>query len=71
MVYFAVCICSGISCAWRCNLSLESSGTANSSVTTAMQGVANDMLATGNAIIPIALDCSWYRAGSRFRRPDL
>lgn len=31
------------------------SGTANSSVTTAMQGVANDMLATGNAIIPIAL----------------
>lgn len=33
----------------------ESSGTANSSVTTAMQGVANDMLATGNAIIPIAL----------------
>lgn len=33
----------------------ESAGTANTSVTTAMQTVANDMLATGNAIIPIAL----------------
>lgn len=33
----------------------ESSGTANSAVTGAMQTVANDMLATGNAIIPIAL----------------
>lgn len=30
-------------------------GTANSAVTTAMQSVANDMVATGNAIIPIAL----------------
>lgn len=30
-------------------------GTANSAVTGAMQTVANDMVATGNAIIPIAL----------------
>lgn len=33
----------------------ESSGTANSAVTGAMTTVANDMVATGNAIIPIAL----------------
>ena len=31
------------------------SGTANSAVTGAMTTVANDMIATGNAIIPIAL----------------
>ena len=30
-------------------------GTANTAVTGAMQTVANDMVATGNAIIPIAL----------------
>lgn len=30
-------------------------GTANSAVTGAMQTVAGDMIATGNAIIPIAL----------------
>lgn len=30
-------------------------GTASSAVTGAMQTVANDMVATGNAIIPIAL----------------
>lgn len=33
----------------------EETGTANSAVTGAMQTVANDMIATGNAIIPIAL----------------
>lgn len=33
----------------------ESSGTANSAVTSAMTTVANDMIATGNSIIPIAL----------------
>lgn len=33
----------------------ESTGSANTAVTNAMQTVANDMLATGNAIIPIAL----------------
>lgn len=33
----------------------ESVGTASSAVTSAMTTVANDMLATGNAIIPIAL----------------
>lgn len=30
-------------------------GTANSAVVTAMTGVANDMVATGTAVIPIAL----------------
>lgn len=33
----------------------EGTGTANTAVTTAMQTAANDMLATGNAIVPIAL----------------
>lgn len=33
----------------------ESTGNASTAVTGAMQTVANDMLATGNAIIPIAL----------------
>ena len=33
----------------------EGGGTANSAVTTAMTSVANDMVATGNSIIPIAL----------------
>lgn len=33
----------------------ESAGSASTAVTGAMQTVANDMLATGNAIIPIAL----------------
>ena len=32
-----------------------SSGTANSAVTAAMQTTANDMIATGTAVIPIAL----------------
>lgn len=32
-----------------------SSGSANSAVVTAMTGVANDMVATGTAVIPIAL----------------
>lgn len=36
-------------------LASESNGTANTAVTTAMQTVANDMIATGNAIVPIAL----------------
>lgn len=33
----------------------ENTGSASNAVTGAMQTVANDMLATGNAIIPIAL----------------
>lgn len=33
----------------------ESSGTANSAVVSAMTTTANDMLATGNAIVPVAL----------------
>lgn len=33
----------------------ESTGTASSAVTSAMQTVAGDMIATGNAVIPIAL----------------
>jgi hypothetical protein len=32
-----------------------SSGTANSAVVSAVTGVANDMVATGTAVIPIAL----------------
>lgn len=36
-------------------LATESSGTANSAVTSAMQTTANDMIATGTAVIPIAL----------------
>ena len=31
------------------------SGTANAAVTSAMTGIANDMVATGTAMIPIAL----------------
>ena len=44
-----------------CSLAMTSlafasaTGTANSAVTGAMETVANDMIATGNAIIPIAL----------------
>lgn len=33
----------------------ESSGTANSAVTSAMTTVANDMVATGTSVLPIAL----------------
>lgn len=33
----------------------ETTGTANTQVTSAMQSLAADMIATGNAIIPIAL----------------
>lgn len=33
----------------------EETGSANSAVVTAMTGVANDMVATGNAIVPVAL----------------
>lgn len=33
----------------------ESTGTANTQVVTAMTSLANDMIATGTAIIPIAL----------------
>lgn len=36
-------------------LATESSGTANTAVVSAMQTTANDMLATGTSIIPIAL----------------
>lgn len=36
-------------------LAESGSGTANTQVTSAMQTLANDMIATGNAIIPIAL----------------
>lgn len=36
-------------------LANEPSGTANSAVVSAMQTTANDMLATGTSIIPIAL----------------
>lgn len=36
-------------------LANESTGTANTAVTGAMQTVANDMIATGNAIVPVAL----------------
>lgn len=38
-----------------CMAFAESAGTANSAVTGAMTTVANDMVATGNAVIPIAL----------------
>lgn len=33
----------------------ENVGTANSAVTSAVSTIANDMVATGNAVIPIAL----------------
>lgn len=36
-------------------LATEGSGTANTAVVSAMQTTANDMLATGTSIIPIAL----------------
>ena len=52
MVAMLAVMCSLISCM---AVFAESSGTANSAVTGAMQTVANDMIATGNAIIPIAL----------------
>lgn len=38
-----------------CAFAESTGGTANTAVTGAMQTVANDMVATGNAIIPIAL----------------
>lgn len=46
-------MCSLISC--MAVFAESGSGTANSAVTGAMTTVANDMIATGNAIIPIAL----------------
>lgn len=46
---FACLICS------VCAFAESTGGTANSAVTGAMQTVASDMIATGNAIIPIAL----------------
>ena len=52
MVAMFAVMCSLISCM---AVFAESSGTANSAVTGAMTTVANDMIATGNAIIPIAL----------------
>ena len=36
-------------------LASEASGTANSAVVTAMSSTANDMIATGTAILPVAL----------------
>ena len=38
-----------------CAMAESTGGTANTAVTGAMQTVAGDMIATGNAIIPIAL----------------
>lgn len=38
-----------------CPVFADDTGSANTAVTTAMQGVANDMVATMNSIIPIAL----------------
>lgn len=52
MVAMLAVMCSLISCM---AVFAESTGTANAAVTGAMQTVANDMIATGNAIIPIAL----------------
>lgn len=52
MVAMLAVMCSLISCI---AVFAESSGTANTAVTSAMQTVANDMVATGNAVIPIAL----------------
>lgn len=48
MSVMAIMVCS-------LNAFAESAGTANSAVTSAMTTVANDMVATGNSIIPIAL----------------
>lgn len=48
MSIMAIMVCS-------LNAFAESAGTANSAVTSAMTTVANDMVATGNSIIPIAL----------------
>lgn len=45
-------MCSMLSCI---AVFASSTGTANTAVTGAMQTVADDMIATGNAIIPIAL----------------
>lgn len=36
-------------------MAAETTGTANAAVVDAMQKTANDMLATGNAVVPIAL----------------
>lgn len=46
-----------VMCTLVCSIAVfaESTGSANTAVTGAMQTVANDMIATGNAIIPIAL----------------
>lgn len=52
----AVLFMTAIVCALSCvPVFAEGTGTANSDVTSAMTTVANDMIATGNAIVPIAL----------------
>lgn len=52
----AVLFMTAIVCALSCvPVFADGTGTANSDVTTAMTTVANDMIATGNAIVPIAL----------------
>lgn len=53
----AVLFMTAIVCALSCVpvFADPAAGTANSDVTTAMTTVANDMIATGNAIVPIAL----------------
>lgn len=53
MVAMFAVMCSLIFC--MAVFAESSSGTANTAVTGAMQTVANDMIATGNAVIPIAL----------------
>lgn len=45
----------GVMCASICALAENASGTANSDTVSAMTGLANDMIATGNAVIPVAL----------------
>lgn len=52
----AVLFMTAVVCALSCvPVFADGTGTANSDVTTAMTTVANDMVATGTAIIPIAL----------------
>ena len=53
----SVAILSMLACMLCCVCAFAEStgGTANTAVTGAMQTVAGDMIATGNAIIPIAL----------------
>ena len=53
-VLFVLLSVIGVMCTYICAFA-EQSGTANSATVTAMTGLANDMVATGNALIPIAL----------------